>query len=102
MIARTLTEQRDVGQVADQWLLLGGTAGILYHRGRVQLAHDTLRGCWTVSGLAASPRPRSISRRCSAAQLMKQGSPPTGPLTSRDLVDRTLAAIDEVLDERTL
>ena len=57
MIARTLTEQRDVGQVADQWMLLCGTAGILYHRGRVQLAHDTLRGLLASQGAAAIPSP---------------------------------------------
>ena len=102
MIARTLTEQRDVGQVADQWMLLGGTAGILYHRGRVQLAHDTLRGLldsqWA-GGLtpAAEHLEKVLGSTADEAGLAADGAPDL-----EDLVDRTLAAIDEVLDERTL
>ena len=101
MIARMLTEQRDVGQVADQWMLLGGTAGILYHRGRVQLAHDTLRGLLD-SQWAGGLTPAAEHLEKVLGSTADEGLGTDGAPDLEDLVDRTLAAIDEVLDERAL
>jgi len=101
MIARALTEQRDVGQVADQWMLLCGTAGILYHRGRIQLAHDTLRGLLASQGAGGHALTVKYLKSVLGITADERLDTDSAPGLS-DLVDRTLAAIDEVLDERTL
>ena len=101
MIARALTEQRDVGQVADQWMLLCGTAGILYHRGRIQLAHDTLRGLLASQGAGGHALTVKYLKSVLGITADEELDADRAPDLS-ELVDRTLAAIDEVLDERTL
>jgi hypothetical protein len=95
-LAQTLTEQRDLGQVSDQWLLLSGTAGILHRHGHKDLAHDVLRG------MLASQwdnRTGAIVALRDVLGVHLDETIDTGPAPEiGDLVDRTLAAIHEVLN----
>ena len=92
VIARALAEQRDAGQVVDQWLLLSGTAGILLRHGQAGLARDVL------SGMLSSPwesRTPSTLRLALLLGVDVEGHVYADPVPELDeLVDRALAAID--------
>ena len=91
-VTQVLREQRDAGQVQDQWLVLQGTAVLLAKRDRRDLALDIIAGIasspWGRTGSPISRMPRALLPETGDTNLEDR---PVRPLD--DLVDDVLAQI---------
>lgn len=87
LIADVLREQRDAGQLQDQWLVLHGTATLLARRGRQDLARDI------TAGIAASPWGKLGS------PITRHRLPITQDMVESEIRTRTVRPLDELVDD---
>jgi len=87
LITNALREQRDAGQLQDQWLVLHGAATLLARRGRQDLALDI------TAGIAASPWGETGS------PISRHRLPTPQDIVEAELQSRTVRPLDELVDD---
>lgn len=95
LMRSSLVEQRDAGQVTDQWLILAAAQIGLWHAGHRDVAKAANRGLVT-SIWADSPFPGEVADCVPELAAEPEATDP--PLRLDDLVDRVLVALDEILE----